>query len=48
MWGMFRYSDFNKDISDWKINSECDTVCMFDSCKIKDEYKPEQDGEIIE
>ncbi len=43
-----RNSYFNNDISNWKINSKCDTRNMFYRCKIKDEYKPKQNGKIIE
>jgi hypothetical protein len=44
---MFYNSDFNNDISNWKINPKCSTKGMFDGCKIKDEYKPKQNGKII-
>jgi hypothetical protein len=44
---MFSFSDFNKDISNWNINPECDTRSMFYKCKIKDRYKPKQNGKTI-
>jgi hypothetical protein len=39
---MFDNSNFNQDISNWEINSKCDTGDMFRNCNIKDEYKPKQ------
>ena len=37
---MFDKSDFNQDISQWKINKNCNTWFMFDLCPIKEEFKP--------
>ena len=37
---MFEQSKFNKDISNWKINKDCDVNDMFEDCQIKEEYKP--------
>ena len=45
---MFSYSKFNNDISKWKINPKCDTDAMFFKCNIEDEYKPKQNGKVIE
>jgi hypothetical protein len=44
---MFYNSDFNGDISNWEINPKCETGYMFGLSKIKDEYKPKQNGKII-
>ena len=40
MYEMFYKSSFNQDISNWKINKNCDTDHMFTECPIKEEYKP--------
>jgi hypothetical protein len=37
---MFSYSNFNGDISNWKIKPDCRTSDIFYKCPIKDEYKP--------
>jgi hypothetical protein len=37
---MFFNSDFNQDISNWKINKKCEVYNMFEKCPIKKEYKP--------
>jgi hypothetical protein len=37
---MFSDSKFNKNISNWKINSNCETNDMFSNCPIKEIYKP--------
>lgn len=42
MISMFANSKFNKDISNWKINKNCETLYMFDNCPIKQEYKPKK------
>jgi hypothetical protein len=44
---MFYDSEFNQDISNWNINSNCNTSYMFGLSKIKEEYKPKQNGKII-
>ena len=33
-------SDFDKDISKWNINEDCDTSHMLLGCPIRDEFKP--------
>jgi hypothetical protein len=38
---MFNSSDFNQDISEWKINPKCKVNDMFKNCKIKKEFIPE-------
>jgi hypothetical protein len=48
MSNMFAYSNFNRDISNWKIKPLAITKYMFYDCPIKDEYKPKQNGKIIE
>ena len=48
MQSMFAHSKFNQDISNWEINSDCSTYRMFKNCKIRDKYKPKQNGEIIQ
>ena len=37
---MFANSKFNRNISKWKINKDCNTKEMFDDCRIKEEFKP--------
>ena len=37
---MFHKSKFNKDISNLNIRKDCDVICMFTRCPIKEEYKP--------
>ena len=37
---MFADSNFNQDISNWKLNSACKTRSMFLHCKIKRGFKP--------
>ena len=37
---MFYGSAFDKDISNWKIRKDCYTNRIFDSCPIKEEFKP--------
>ena len=37
---MFYESEFNGDISKWKINKNRDVTGMFYDCPIKDEFKP--------
>ena len=40
MESMFDCSQFNKDISNWKINKDCYTYDIFKDCPIRKEYKP--------
>jgi hypothetical protein len=40
MEGMFKGSIFNKDISNWKINTNCDIRHMFTDCNINKNYIP--------
>ena len=45
MYHMFEHSVFNQDISKWKINRKCKSQMklygdIFNSCPIKNEYKP--------
>ena len=40
MYKMFAFSVFDQDISKWDINKDCNIICMFHSCSIKEEYKP--------
>ena len=40
MYAMFFESSFMSDISNWKINKDCDTRHMFDWCLIKEKHKP--------
>ena len=37
---MFASSNFNQDISNWKIKDDCKTMQMFRNCNIKEEFKP--------
>jgi hypothetical protein len=37
---MFNGSDFDSDISNWKLNKLCVTEYMFFGGLIRDEYKP--------
>ena len=37
---LFYETNFNGDISKWKISKDCDTSNMFKDCQIKEEYKP--------
>ena len=37
---LFFQSNFNGDISKWKINKDCETRHMFEDCPIKEEFKP--------
>ena len=39
---MFEYSIFNQDISDWNVSNNSDASYMFNSCPIKDKYKPKR------
>jgi surface protein len=34
-------TNFNQDLSKWKINPNCNTYRMFASCYIEDKYKPQ-------
>jgi hypothetical protein len=47
MYEMFICSNFDQDISNWKIKPNCNTTNMFKDCKIKEEYKPLQNDKII-
>jgi hypothetical protein len=40
MINMFGATEFNRDISNWELNKDCDTSSMFWLCHIKEEYKP--------
>lgn len=40
MYCMFEHSKFNQDISNWKINEDCDVEKIFYNCPIKEEFKP--------
>ena len=40
MRGMFAYSNFNQDISSWKINKDCNTNHVFEGCPIEEEFEP--------
>ena len=37
---MFFGSSFNKDISEWDVSKVTDAFGIFNSCPIKEEYKP--------
>ena len=37
---MFYNSNFNQDISNWRINPKCEIYRMFDDCPIKKKYRP--------
>jgi hypothetical protein len=39
MYCMFVSSEFNQDISMWKINNKCRTDKMLNDCPIEDKYK---------
>jgi surface protein len=45
---MFQKSEFNGDISNWNINSNCIIKDIFKNSSIKDEYKPKKLSEISE
>ena len=38
---IFNSSDFNQDISGWKIKPKCKVNDMFKNCKIKSKFMPE-------
>jgi hypothetical protein len=38
---MFKHSQFNQDISNWKLRYTTFTKNMFLGCPIKKEYKPD-------
>ena len=40
MRGMFAYSNFNQDISNWKINKDCNINHVFEGCPIEEEFEP--------
>jgi hypothetical protein len=40
MHSMFCNSEFNKNISNWKIKNNCITLNMFLKCDIIERYKP--------
>ena len=40
MWSMFDRSNFNQNISNWEIDTNCDIRDMFHNCLIKDEFIP--------
>jgi len=40
MYGMFRESPFNGDISRWQISDSCNTLTMFKDCPIPEEHRP--------
>ena len=37
---MFRFSEFNGDISNWDVSNVRDMQAMFDDCPIEEKYKP--------
>ena len=45
---MFIGSIFNQDISNWKINPNCNTGHMFNVTNMKYKYKPFKNGKRIE
>jgi hypothetical protein len=45
--GMFLNSEFNRDISNWNINPNCNIDSIFKKCKIKEIYKPKIIDNII-
>ncbi len=48
MHGMFKENtEFDSDISNWKVNPDCKTDKMFYFCFIEEKYKPFQNGERI-
>ena len=40
MIGLFSWTDFNGDISNWDVSKVKYKIDMFDKCSIKDKYKP--------
>ena len=40
MSGLFSWTDFNGDISNWDVSNVTDADDMFNECSIKNEYKP--------
>ena len=40
MSGLFSWTDFNGDISNWDVSKVKYKIDMFDYCPIKDKYKP--------
>jgi hypothetical protein len=44
---MFYKSPFNKDLSKWNINPDCDVKMMIYYTVIKKAYKPRQNGKIL-
>lgn len=45
---LFEYKKFDGDISKWDVRNVTDMRRMFKNCPIRDEYKPKQNGKIIE
>ena len=48
MISMFKNSNYNNDLSSWKINDNCYSRNMFYYCPIENKYKPYKDDERID